>query len=41
MRLFAEHLVEVTRECDADELIVIGHSSGSFLAVTVLARLGT
>lgn len=38
MRLFAEHLVEVTRECDADELIVIGHSSGSFLAVTVLAQ---
>lgn len=36
--LFARHLVEAAKHSDADELIVIGHSSGSFLAVSVLAQ---
>lgn len=38
MAQFARHLTEATRHSDADELIVIGHSSGSFLAVDVLAQ---
>jgi hypothetical protein len=35
---FAHHLVEVARSTDADELIVVGHSSGSFLGVEIIAR---
>lgn len=35
---FAHHLVEVARSTDADELIVVGHSSGSFLGVEIMAQ---
>lgn len=35
---FAHHLVEVARSTDAEEIIVVGHSSGSFLGVEILAR---
>lgn len=36
--VFAEHLVEAATTSNADEIVVIGHSSGSFVAVDVLAR---
>ena len=35
---FAQHLVEVARSTDAEEIIVVGHSSGSFLGVEIVAR---
>lgn len=35
---FAQHLVEVARTSDAEELVVVGHSSGSFLGVEIMAR---
>jgi len=38
MELFATAVVEAARAADSDELLVVGHSSGSFLAVDVLTR---
>jgi hypothetical protein len=38
MEEFACYVVEAVRESDADEAIIVGHSSGSFLAVEVLDR---
>jgi hypothetical protein len=38
METFAGYLVEVVRTSDADEAVIVGHSSGSFLAVEVLDR---
>lgn len=35
---FAQHLVEVARTSDAQEIVVVGHSSGSFLGVEIMAR---
>lgn len=35
---FARHLVNVARDSGADEIVVVGHSSGSFLGVEMLAR---
>ena len=35
---FAQHLVKVARESDADEIVIVGHSSGSFLGTEMLAR---
>ena len=35
---FARHLVEIARTSDADEIVVVGHSSGSFLGIEILAR---
>jgi len=35
---FAEYLVKVARESDAEEIVVVGHSSGSFLGTEILAR---
>jgi hypothetical protein len=35
---FARHLVNVVSTTDADELVIVGHSSGSFLGVEMLAR---
>ena len=35
---FAQHLVQIARNSEADEIVVVGHSSGSFLAVEILAR---
>jgi hypothetical protein len=35
---FAQHLVDVARSSDAEEIAIIGHSSGSFLGVEILAR---
>src|SRR3569623_488652 len=34
--LFAGYLVDAVRTSDADEVVVVGHSSGSFLAVDVV-----
>jgi hypothetical protein len=38
MDQFAGYLVEAVARSDADEVLVVGHSSGSFLAVDVLDR---
>lgn len=38
MEFFAGNVVDAVRGSDADEVIVVGHSSGSFLAVDVLDR---
>jgi hypothetical protein len=38
MNLFAGYLIEAVTGSDADEVVVVGHSSGSFLAVDVLDR---
>ncbi len=38
METFADYLVDAVRDSDADEAIIVGHSSGSFLAVDVLDR---
>ncbi|MCF8477257.1 MAG: hypothetical protein K9G60_09505 [Pseudolabrys sp.] len=38
MEQFALHVAEAVRGSNADEAIVVGHSSGSFLAVDVLDR---
>ena len=35
---FAGYLIEEVRASDADEFVVVGHSSGSFVAVEVVAR---
>jgi pimeloyl-ACP methyl ester carboxylesterase len=35
---FAQHLCEVARESDAQEIVLVGHSSGSFLGTEILAR---
>lgn len=35
---FAQHLVDVARTSDAEELVLVGHSSGSFLGVEIMAR---
>ena len=38
MEIFAGYVVDAVRNSDADEAIIVGHSSGSFLAVDVLDR---
>jgi pimeloyl-ACP methyl ester carboxylesterase len=38
METFAGYVADAARDSDADEVIVVGHSSGSFLAVDVLDR---
>ena len=38
METFAGYVVDAVRKSDADEVIIVGHSSGSFLAVDVLDR---
>ncbi|MFO1108037.1 MAG: hypothetical protein U1E61_02505 [Bradyrhizobium sp.] len=35
---FAQHLVKTASSSDADEIVLVGHSSGSFLGVEILAR---
>jgi pimeloyl-ACP methyl ester carboxylesterase len=35
---FAQYLVDVARSSDAEEIVVVGHSSGSFLGVEIVAR---
>jgi pimeloyl-ACP methyl ester carboxylesterase len=35
---FADHLVKVARSSDAEEIVVVGHSSGSFLGTEIMAR---
>src|SRR3977135_3844424 len=35
---FAQHLVNVAKTSDAEEVVIVGHSSGSFLGVEMLAR---
>ena len=35
---FARHLAEVARTSQAEEIVVVGHSSGSFLGAEILAR---
>lgn len=35
---FAQYLVNVARTSDAEEIVVVGHSSGSFLGTEILAR---
>ena len=35
---FAQYLVDVARKSDAEEIVVVGHSSGSFLGTEILAR---
>jgi hypothetical protein len=35
---FAQYLTEVARSSDAEEIIVVGHSSGSFLGAEIVAR---
>jgi hypothetical protein len=35
---FADYLCEVARTSDADEIVIVGHSSGSFLGTEMLAR---
>jgi hypothetical protein len=35
---FARHLVNVASSSDAEEIVVVGHSSGSFLGAEILAR---
>lgn len=38
MEIFAQALVNSVRTANADEIIIVGHSSGSFLAIDVLSR---
>lgn len=38
MEVFASYVVDSVRNSDADEIVIVGHSSGSFLAVDVLDR---
>jgi hypothetical protein len=38
METFAEYVVDAVRTGEADEVVIVGHSSGSFLAVDVLDR---
>jgi hypothetical protein len=35
---FAQHLADVARSSDAEEIVLVGHSSGSFLGTEILAR---
>jgi len=35
---FAQYLADVARSSDAEEIVVVGHSSGSFLGAEILAR---
>jgi hypothetical protein len=35
---FAQYLVKVARASDAEEIVIVGHSSGSFLGAEILAR---
>jgi hypothetical protein len=35
---FARHLADVARTSDAEEIVIVGHSSGSFLGTEILAR---
>ena len=35
---FAQYLAEAVRSSDAEEIVIVGHSSGSFLGVEILAR---
>lgn len=35
---FAQYLVKTARSSDAEEIVVVGHSSGSFLGTEILAR---
>jgi len=35
---FAQYLVDIARSSDAEEIVVVGHSSGTFLGVEILAR---
>ena len=35
---FAQHLVNVAARNDAEEIVIVGHSSGSFLGTEILAR---
>jgi hypothetical protein len=35
---FAQYLAKVARSSDADEIVIVGHSSGSFLGTEILAR---
>ena len=35
---FAQYLVNVVRSSDAEEIVIVGHSSGSFLGTEILAR---
>jgi hypothetical protein len=35
---FAQHLVDVARASEAEEIVIVGHSSGSFLGTELLAR---
>jgi hypothetical protein len=35
---FAQHLCDVARASDAEEIVLVGHSSGSFLGTEILAR---
>jgi hypothetical protein len=35
---FAQHLVQAARDSKADEIVIVGHSSGSFLSIEILAR---
>jgi hypothetical protein len=35
---FAQYLVNVARGSDAEEIVIVGHSSGSFLGAEILAR---
>jgi hypothetical protein len=36
--VFADHLAQVARTSTANEIILVGHSSGSFLGVEIMAR---
>lgn len=38
LETFAGYIVDAMRASDADEVVIVGHSSGSFLAVDVLDR---
>lgn len=35
---FAQHLAATVRSSDADEIVIVGHSSGSFLGVEILSQ---
>ena len=35
---FAQYLVDAARKSDAEEIVIVGHSSGSFLGTEILAR---
>src|SRR4029453_6402966 len=35
---FAQHLVKTAKSTDAEEIVIVGHSSGSFLSTEILAH---